>query len=77
MGEHGCGCGQPHEGKESNNEEVTMEDLVEENNFVMNCLIDLLIEKKVFSEEELKNKLQEVHDKLSKEASDEAAEAEE
>ncbi len=63
MGEKGCCCGKEQE----DNEEISMEDLVEENNFVMNCLIDLLIEKNVITDEELEKKMKEVENKFSKE----------
>ncbi len=38
--------------------EISIEELVHGNNIVMNALIDLLIEKKLISEEDLQGKLQ-------------------
>jgi hypothetical protein len=40
-------------------EEMTAEELAENNHFLLNVLIDLLIEKKVFTEEELNKKIDE------------------
>jgi hypothetical protein len=38
-------------------EEVSFEELAENNNVLLNALIDLLIEKKIFTEEEFQNKV--------------------
>lgn len=51
--EHKCGCGCEGNGEE----EISIEEMLEDNNIVLNTLIDLLIEKKVISEEEFMNKL--------------------
>ena len=40
-------------------EEMSTEDIVTNTEFVLNALIDLLVEKKVISEEELQKKLDE------------------
>ena len=48
-------------------EEMTTEDLIEENNFVLNNLVDLLIEKKIISEKEFIKKL---NDSAEKEQED-------
>lgn len=42
------------------NEEFSTEELAESNNFVLNALIDLLIEKKVITEDELMDKYDEL-----------------
>jgi len=42
-----------------NDEEMSMEEVVETNDIVLNTLIDLLIEKKVITEAELQKKLNE------------------
>lgn len=41
-------------------EEYSTEELAESNNFVLNALIDLLIEKKVITEEELNKKYEQL-----------------
>ena len=51
-------------------EEISVEELVEGNNIVLNSLIDLLIQKGVISEEDLQKKLDECRD-LGDEESDE------
>jgi hypothetical protein len=52
--ECGCGC----------ENEISTEDIVAENNFCLNALIDLLIEKKVITKEEFEKKLSECEDAL-------------
>ena len=47
----GCGC------KSSHSHEISIEQVVSANNALVNILIDLLIEKNVISEEELRKKL--------------------
>ena len=46
------------ENQGSENEEVSMEELVEGNNYVLNSLVDLLVEKNIISEDELQKKLE-------------------
>jgi hypothetical protein len=53
-------------------EECTMEDIIEENDIVLNALIELLIEKKIISEEELQQKI----DQMEKEMDDEGEDSE-
>jgi hypothetical protein len=48
------------EEKMNENEEVTTEELAQHNNFLLNAVIDLLVDKKVFSEEELEAKVKEI-----------------
>lgn len=45
--------------EQNNDDEMSMEELVETNDIVLNTLIDLLVEKKIISEEELQKKLNE------------------
>ncbi len=45
-----------------NEEEMSVEELVEENNILLNTLIDYLIEKKVVDEEEFLEKLNSISD---------------
>jgi hypothetical protein len=59
-GDEGCGCGH---GKE----DISLEGIVYNNNFVLNTLIELLIEKKVITEEDLMNKLEQISENLDKE----------
>ncbi|MGM5488499.1 MAG: hypothetical protein ACQESG_06110 [Nanobdellota archaeon] len=40
-------------------EEITPEEMIEENNVILNAVIDLLVEKEIISEEELQKKLEE------------------
>ena len=47
-----------HDTNEECEEEMSVEEMSEENNFVLNALIDLLVEKKIISEEEFKEKLE-------------------
>lgn len=51
-----CECGHKNE--------ITIEDIVQNNNIILNTLIDMLIEKGIFSEEELRLKLSDVAKKL-------------
>ncbi|MGV8161883.1 MAG: hypothetical protein ACP5N2_00945 [Candidatus Nanoarchaeia archaeon] len=59
--EHGCGdcgCGHDHGAEiEKDFDKLTMEEVVYGNQHVLNILLDLLIEKGVISEQELKDKL--------------------
>ncbi|MFW6311128.1 MAG: hypothetical protein ACOC1K_02715 [Nanoarchaeota archaeon] len=50
-----CGC--KHEDCNCSEEEMSVEDMVGSNNLVLNAVIDLLIEKNIISEEDLKNKI--------------------
>ncbi|MEM3374306.1 MAG: hypothetical protein QXE31_03735 [Candidatus Woesearchaeota archaeon] len=49
-----CECGHNH------GHDITIEDIVQNNNIVLNTLIDLLIQKGVISEQELRLKLADV-----------------
>jgi hypothetical protein len=49
-----CGCG----------EKSSMDEVVSGNAFVLNTLIDLLIDKKIISEDELTTKLKEMQDQF-------------
>ncbi|MFP4424760.1 MAG: hypothetical protein ACLFP2_06060 [Candidatus Woesearchaeota archaeon] len=40
-------------------EEISPEEMIEENNAILNAVIDLLVEKEIISEEELQKKLEE------------------
>lgn len=42
---------------EPNEEEITPEELVLETNFCLNALIELLIEKKIFTQQEFEDKV--------------------
>lgn len=59
--EHGCndcGCGHDHGMEiEKDFDKLTMEEVVYGNQHVLNILLDLLIEKGIISEQELKDKL--------------------
>ncbi|NTV23045.1 MAG: hypothetical protein HGA85_01555 [Nanoarchaeota archaeon] len=59
MTHDGCGCNDC-----GCSEELTTEELVENNNIILNTLIDLLVEKKVISEEELRAKLAKVEEEI-------------
>jgi hypothetical protein len=54
--DHGeeCGC-----------EDMSYEELVESNNVMLNALIDLMIEKNIIAEKELKLKIEEMYNELS------------
>jgi hypothetical protein len=43
--------------EEKMNEEISTEELSQHNNFLLNAVIDVLVDKKVFSEEELEAKV--------------------
>lgn len=60
MGEECCGCGHDHKPEDH---KFSVEEIAMENNFCLNALIDLLIEKKVITKEEFADQLE----KLSKE----------
>jgi hypothetical protein len=62
--EQECGCG-------CESHEVTTEDIVAENNFCLNVLIDLLIEKGVITKDEFEKKLDEAEEELEDEADEE------
>lgn len=59
---------------EENDEELSMEDVVEENDVVLNALVDVLIQKGVVSEEELQRKMEELdgEDEDDEESSEDA-----
>lgn len=57
-------------------DEYSMEDIIEENNLLLNCLIDLLIEKNIITDKELNNKIKEVEQKVSGECKDDEEDAE-
>ncbi|MFO7710838.1 MAG: hypothetical protein R6V53_03680 [Candidatus Woesearchaeota archaeon] len=44
---------------ENEQEEISPEEMIEENNAILNAVIDLLVEKEIISEEELQKKLEE------------------
>jgi hypothetical protein len=70
MGEgcgHGCDC----------SKEITTEDIVQNNNVILNTLIDLLIEKGVISEADLRKKLSELETEVETEEDEESEESEE
>lgn len=46
-----------HEQEEDEMEEVSFEELAENNNVLLNALIDLLIEKKIITEDEFQKKV--------------------
>jgi len=48
------------EEKMNENEEISTEELAQHNNFLLNAVIDVLVNKKVFSEEELEAKIKEL-----------------
>ncbi|MFP4403801.1 MAG: hypothetical protein ACOC3X_02770 [Nanoarchaeota archaeon] len=48
-------------------QEMQMEEIISENNVVLNSLIDLLIEKKIISEEDLQKKIDEMDSELEDE----------
>jgi hypothetical protein len=52
-------------------EEMELEEIVSENNVILNSLIDLLIEKKVISEEDLQKKIDEIDAELEEESDEE------
>ncbi|MGM5483067.1 MAG: hypothetical protein ACQESF_06385 [Nanobdellota archaeon] len=52
---------------ENQEEEMSMEEVVEENNVLLNTLIDHLIEKNVISEDEFLKKLNEINSDVEKE----------
>lgn len=56
----GCGGHDKKDDCECSNEEVRLEDVVRNNNVVINCLLGILIDKKVISEEDLQKKLAEL-----------------
>ena len=49
--------------EEKMNEEISTEELSQHNNFLLNVVIDLLIDKKIFTEEELEAKVKELDKK--------------
>jgi hypothetical protein len=51
------------EEKMNTNEEISIEELAHHNNFLLNVVIDLLIDKKIFTEEELEAKVKELDKK--------------
>lgn len=61
----GCGC------EEMSEEEMSVEEMLEDNNIVLNTLIDLLIEKKIISEEEFMTKLNSMENEADAEDSEE------
>ena len=72
MGEHGhceCDC------EDKENENLSMDEVVYNNNLLVNALVDLLIEKKIISEEEFEAKLDEM-DSEDEDAEDESSEEE-
>jgi len=66
MEEHKEKCEEEKCGEECGSGKVTTEQLIEHNHFILNVLIELLIEKKVISEEELKSKVEEIQKKFAK-----------
>ena len=42
------------------NEEISTDELSQHNNFLLNAVIDVLVDKKVFTEEELEAKVKEL-----------------
>jgi hypothetical protein len=63
-----CGCNCNH-----NEEEIPVEDIVAENNILLNAVIDILIEKKIISEDDLRNKIAEMEEE-TEDTEDEEAE---
>jgi len=59
-----CGCGHDHS-HEHGEDEMTTEELVDNNNVLLNTLIDVLIKKNVISEEELRNAIKELEEEYS------------
>ncbi len=51
--DHECGCDCGDHGKT-----ITLEEVAYQNNFLLNALIQLLVDKKVLSEEELTKKIE-------------------
>ena len=60
---------------ENQDEEMTLEGVVEENNVLLNTLIDHLIEKNVISEDEFLNKLNSVNSEVQQKQDETAEEA--
>ena len=52
------------EGNDNEDADISTEELVQNNNIIMNVLIDMLIEKKVISEEELKKRLDKAEEEM-------------
>jgi len=61
-----CGCGQ-----EEFEEELSTEEIVEDNNVILNALIDLLIKKNIIGEDEFRQKIQETENEMYEEESEE------
>lgn len=60
--EHECGCG-----CEDMDQEMTVDEMVQENNIVLNTLIDFLVEKKIIDEDEFIKKLNECETSIESE----------
>ncbi len=59
IGEHeGCGCG--HEHGHEHGKGYSVEDIAYNNHFVINALVGLLLEKKLFTEKELESALKKI-----------------
>ena len=52
-------------------DQISYEDLVEENNFLLEALISLLIDKKVISQDELNTKIEQMEKELDDEEDEE------
>lgn len=65
-----CECGDFKENCDCDEEELSMEDIAESNHVVLNALIDLLVEKKIISEEELDKKIEEFSEEDSDDEDD-------
>ncbi|MBU0757747.1 MAG: hypothetical protein KKF44_06775 [Nanoarchaeota archaeon] len=57
-----CGCGD-----EDCKDDFNMEDVVYDNNFAINGILALLIDKKVFTKEEFDKKLEEIEKSMQEE----------
>lgn len=62
-----CHCGDCNDEKEINTEEMTTDEIVDSNHLMIHALVDLLIEKKVITEEEYKNKIDSMCDETEDE----------